>query len=317
MEPIGNELERRDWPFERRFRALTYAFRVRSDLPGVGPFLERLLAAFLDTAPDAGVGMGEEVPTYTLTRRLSFGIEEERRVNRYELFQDASSIQRVPHPGSMVDWVILDSTRRAVEANERFVAVHGAVVFCDGRAVVLPASPDSGKTTLSAGLTRSGFGFLGDEVTLVDPATGWVHPFLRPLLIEPPSMAVLSGLLSELPPEHEQYRHLRYQVTAEDLRQGSTGGPCPVGFVVLPAYRSGSVTGLLPISRAAALMRLGEQAFNRARIGNAGIETLARVVASAECFELPIGDLPQAISAVQSLFARPLVGATISATSIR
>jgi hypothetical protein len=309
MEPIGDALAHRTWPFERNFHALAFTFRVRSDLPGIGPFLERLLAAFLDAWPD--VSEIDDVPTYTLTYRLSPGARRERTVYRYELFQDVTSIQRVADPGSMVDWVILDSTRRAVQAAERSVAVHAAAVSRDGRAVIMPAAPDSGKTTLSAGLTRAGFAFLGDEVTLVDPATGWAHPFLRPLLIEPPSMAVLPGLLSELPSEHETFRHIRYQVSAEDLRRGSTGAPCPISYVVLPAYRSGSATRLRPVSRAAALMRLWEQTFNRARMGGTGITTLAEVVGGAECFELPIGDLQEAVRAIQSLFARSLVDAPI------
>jgi hypothetical protein len=308
MDAIDDELDRRDWPFERRFRALTYTFRVRSDLPDVGPFLERLLAAFREDGADGADAIDDVVTTYTLTSRRSSGTQRERRVNRYELFQGASSIQRVRDPGSMLDWVIIDSTRAAIDANERFVAVHAAVVSDGDRAVVMPAAPDSGKTTLGAGLTRSGFRFLGDEVALLDTASGWVHPFLRPLLIEPPSMAVLTGLLAELPVECERFRHRRYQVTAEDLRPDSTGVPCPVGFVVLPAYRPRSATQVRPVSRAKALMRLGEQTFNRARIGRAGIGTLADVVAGAECFELPIGDLDEAILAVRSLFSRTAEG---------
>ena len=303
MDAIRDELDRRHWPFERDFRMLTCTFRVRSDLPDVGPFLERLLAAFLEDEADGAGEVGDVLTTYTLTSRRSSGTQHERRVNRYELFQGASSIQRVRDPGSMLDWVIIDSTRRAIDANERFVAVHAAVVSDGQRAVVMPAAPDSGKTTLSAGLTRSGFRFLGDEVALVD-GSGWVHPFPRPLLIEPPSMAVLAGVLPELPPECERFRHRRYQVTAEDLRPDSTGDSCPVGLIVFPAYRAGSATQVRPVSRTTALMRLGEQTFNRARIGSAGIGALADVVAGAECFELPIGDLHEAVLAVRSLFTR-------------
>jgi hypothetical protein len=98
---------------------------------------------------------------------------------------------------------------------------------------------------------------------------------------------------------------------------GATGGPCSVGYVVLPAYHAASVTRLRPISRATALMRLGEQTFNRARMGGAGIVALARVVSGAECFELPIADLHEAIRAIEGLFARSLSGATIQATPAR
>lgn len=298
MEPeiASEQLDSRDWPFDRRFRALSYAYRVRSDLEGAGRVVERLLAPFADSALEG------RVPTYTLTHRLSPGPEDERRTYCYELFQDGESIQRVSTPGSMLDWVILDTTRRAVEGADRYVAVHAGVVSLDGRAVLMPAPPDSGKTTLVAGLTRAGFQFMGDEVALIEPGTAFVHPFLRPLLIEPSSMAVLSGLVSDLPAIYERFRGVRFHVAAEDLRTGATGSPCPVGYVVFPAYRAGSETRLHSISRAEAVIRIADQMFNRPEMGTLGIRSLAAVVGGAQCFELPIGDLGDAIREVRGLF---------------
>jgi hypothetical protein len=299
VQPIDVDviLDRREWPYDSRFRALGYAFRVRSDLEGADRVVGRLLAPFADTTPPAG-----RVATYTLTHRLSSGGEAERATYCYELFQDGQSIQRVATPGSMLDWVILDSTRHAVEGLTRYVGVHAAVASLHGRAVLMPAPPDSGKTTLVAGLTRGGFQFLGDEVALIEPETMLVHPFLRPLLIERGSMAVLDGLASDLPAMYGRFRGVRYQVAAEDLRTGAEGSPCPIAYAVLPRYREGSATRLQPISRATALMRVWDQTFNRSGIGTFGIRTLANVLRGAECFELPIGDLHEAIQEIRSLF---------------
>jgi hypothetical protein len=292
----SEQLDDRDWPFERRFRALDYAYCVRSDLEGADRVVDRLLAPFADASVEG------RVPTYTLTHRLSPGLEEERKTYRYELFQDGGSIQRVPEPGSMLDWVILDSTRRAVEGAHRFLAVHAAAASFDGRAVLMPAPPDSGKTTLVAGLTRAGFQFLGDEVALIEPQSALLHPFLRPLLVERSSMTVLHGLASELPAVYERFRGVRYHVAAEDLRTGSIGSPCPVGYVVLPAYRAGSDTSLRSISRATALIRIADQLFSQPGIDKRGLRTLAEVVERARCFELQIGDLATAIREVRGLF---------------
>src|SRR5262245_25904362 len=142
------DLEGRTWPFERRFRALSYGFAVRSDLADIGPVVERLLGGFSDD--DA---TDDDVPTYSLTHRLDPASDEERRLRPYELVHDGRSVQRVANPGSMLEWVIIDSTRRAVRDDERFVAVHAGVVSSGGHAVLMPAPPDSGKTTLTAGLT--------------------------------------------------------------------------------------------------------------------------------------------------------------------
>ncbi|HZD81195.1 MAG TPA: hypothetical protein VE646_14310, partial [Actinomycetota bacterium] len=109
-------LRDRNWPFDRWFRALGYTFRVRSDLDGAQGVLSRLLAPFLDRDEP------EQVPTYTLTRRLSPGSIQDTSRFRYELFLDGSSIQRVSSPGSMLDWLITDFCRRAVESTEEYVA---------------------------------------------------------------------------------------------------------------------------------------------------------------------------------------------------
>ena len=123
-------------------------------------------------------------------------------------------------------------------------------------------------------------------------------------MIEPPSMDALGGLESELPAAYAGFRATRYQVAAEDLRAGSTGTPSPVAFVVFPSYCAGSETFVRPISRGAALVRLVGQTFNMSRMGKLGFETLADMLRGAECFELPIGDLHQAIGAVRGLFER-------------
>lgn len=289
-------MDGRSWPFERRFRALDYAFCVRTDLEDAGLVVGRLLAPFVDPKPYAPAA------TYTLTHRLTPGPRDDRDRYCYELFHDADSIQRVANPGSMLDMVILDVTRRAVESTNRYLAVHAGVVALHGQALLLSAPADSGKTTLVAGLTRVGFDFLGDEIALLEPGTGLVHPFFRPLMIERPSMDVLDGLASELPAAYEGFRATRYQVSSEDLRPGSKGTPSPVAFVAFPSFHAGLETRLRPISRAAAMIRLAGQAFNMLTMGKAAIETFADVIRGAECFELPMGDLHQAIGEIRGLF---------------
>jgi hypothetical protein len=120
-------------------------------------------------------------------------------------------------------------------------------------------------------------------------------------------MEVLAGLAGELSPDHEAFRHVRYQVVAEDLRPGATGAPCPVSHVVFPSYRAGSATRLEPIARAAAMMRLAEQTFNRGTMGESGMRALGRVVSAAECHELRFDDLDEAIGMIRGVLDRATI----------
>jgi hypothetical protein len=280
--------------FEATYRALSYGFRVWSDLPSAGEVLGRLLAPF------AVEGATADARTYVLRRDGSFPADGS---DAYELLLDGAQIQRVPSPGSMVDWLIADFSRQAVEGCEDLLAVHAAVASLDGEAVLMSAPPDAGKTTLVAGLTLAGFSFLTDEVALIDPATRWVHPFPRPLMIEPGSMDVLDGLEARLPAAYEGFRYVRHHVAPDDLRPGALGSPCPIRSLVIPSYRADGPTALAPIHRAEALELLARQTFNFGRLGRLGFETLAAVVRAADCYTLAISDLARAIASVGALYS--------------
>jgi serine kinase of HPr protein (carbohydrate metabolism regulator) len=62
------------------------------------------------------------------------------------------------------------------------VFVHAGVVGYGGRAIVIPGSSFSGKTTLVAELVRAGAIYYSDEYAVLDEA-GRVHPYAKPLSI--------------------------------------------------------------------------------------------------------------------------------------
>jgi hypothetical protein len=202
----------------------------------------------------------------------------------------------------MVDWLVADLCRRAVAGTTRYLAIHAAVASRDDRAIILPAAPDGGKSTLVAGMVRAGSSFLSDEVALIDPQTGWVHPFPRPLLLDPSSVAALNGLEDELPPDYELFRLDKYHVAPDDLRAGALGIERPVSLIVQPRYEAGAVSRLEAMSRADALRLLVEQSFNLDRSGGEGVLALAEVVRGATCYRLTFGDLAWAVRIVHGLF---------------
>ena len=259
-------------------------------MPESREVLSRLLGPFVDR----GKG-GAELPTYTLRDR---GADVARR---YALHLDDSKIQEVVSAGSMLDWLIAHFCQQAIDTTEEFLALHAGVVASDGVSAIFPAPPDAGKTTLTAGLTRAGLGFLSDEIAAIDTDTALVHPFPRPILMDAATMDVLDGLREELPPAYEAFRRGRYHVAPDDLRPGSLGTACEIGFVIAPAYRPGSSTTLQPMSRAETLMHLADTSFNLDRMGRAGFEALVQVARSGRGYRLSIGDLESAIAIVTDL----------------
>jgi biotin carboxyl carrier protein len=279
------------WAFERSYRALSYGFRVRSNVPRIGKLVDRLLYAFVADASTNGV-------TYSLLHR-------EGMSPPFALFRDDVCIHQVEWPASMIDWVLSDTTTQAIDASDDYIAVHAGAVSSHGRGLILPAPPDSGKTTLVAALTRAGFSYLSDEVALIDPATGLLHPLPRPLAMDNGSLDAIPGLRSTLPRDHKSLMRYRFHIPPEDLRDSPVGGPCRVTHVIAPRFDSESTTTLTPLSRAATLMCLAENSFNARRFGSRGLRVLAPLVVDANGYELRFGNLNEAVERIAALMHAP------------
>ena len=264
---------------------------MRRDIPEVSAIIDRLFAPFLDASSDG-------------PRRVYHFGRSRAENGRFELLVDDVSVQRPASVGSMLRWLIVDMTNRAVTQTADFACVHASAAAFDGRAIVLPAPPDHGKTTTVAGLVRAGWDLLTDEAALFDLCDDLLHPFPRPMTLSETSMAALPGLVDSLPSSYEEFRRLDYHLTADDLRPGALGSPARVAFVVFPSYAPGRITELVPLARGEAVMEMIRGTFNMERVGGRGVETLGRVVRAADCYRLDIGALEPAVELIRGLFAR-------------
>jgi hypothetical protein len=113
---------------------------------------------------------------------------------------------------------VLDSRLRAYIALEApsHIFVHAGVVAHNGRAIVIPGTSFSGKTTLVSELVRAGATYYSDEYAVLDDS-GLVVPYPKPLSIR-------DGGFSQT--DH-----------AVESIGGSAGvDPLPVGLVVVTSY---------------------------------------------------------------------------------
>lgn len=184
-----------------------------------------------------------------------------------------------------------------------FLALHAAVVERNGRALILPAPPGSGKSTLCAGLINRGWRLLSDELALIDPASVMLTPIPRPVSLKNDSIDIIKSFAPETvfsPIVHETVKgrvaHMRPLADAV-ARSNEHAQP---GWVVLPQYVAGQAARLDPMPKAEALLRMAENAFNYATHGQRGFEVLAEVVDQSDCYRFSYGSLDEATE----LFAR-------------
>lgn len=188
----------------------------------------------------------------------------------------------------------------------RFLTLHAAVLERHGRALVLPAPSGSGKSTLCAALALSGWRLLSDELALIDPATGLIHPLPRPVSLKNASIEIVRRFAPSArfgPPVHETVKGTVVHMSPPAQGVARAAEPARPGWIVLPRWADGQPARLQPLPKAQALMRLIENAFNYNVHGLAGFERLARMVDDSACHHFSYTRLEEALPVFDALAA--------------
>jgi hypothetical protein len=288
-------LDRRTWPrVTPTYRALDFDFAVRLASDDLADYVTRLLAPFATERP---------------ARHLYSVVDDGASYkSRYALYFGGQHIIRTPFEALALAYLLWHVNHRVVVDSDRYLLLHAAVASFNGSGILLPAAMDSGKTTLVAGLVQRGCGYLTDEAAAIDPATHTVVPYPKPLTIDRGSWDALAELRPALDDRFVPYVRDQWHVTADSIRPGAIGEPCPVRLIATPRYEAGAETRLEPISRAQAVLMMAEHAFNFASHKSRGLDTLAEVVRGSECYRLTIGSLDAACDLIMGIVERLEVG---------
>jgi len=188
--------------------------------------------------------------------------------------------------------------------SHQFLMLHSAVVEKNGKAVLLPAWPGSGKSTLSAALVHRGWRLLSDEFGLIRPGTNAMIPFPRSIPLKNESIAIVRDFAPEavIGPTFPKTRkgdvaHLK--VPAESVqRSGETAEP---SFVIFPRYSPGQRANLRPLAKARAFMKLAGNAFNYELLGESGFSTVASLIRACDTCLFHYDDLEKAVQTLDNL----------------
>ena len=179
----------------------------------------------------------------------------------------------------------------------RFLLLHAASVERDGRAIILTGESGAGKSTLSAVLGERGWRFMGDEFALLEPETGLLHPFPRPVSLKNGSIAAMSAMVAadRFGPTIEgtpkgTIRHLRPRTEAL-VRMDEPARPA---LILFPRY--GAERAVRPVGAAEAFMRLTQASTNYVALGETGFGALTGLVQSCPAMAI---DYPDADTACE------------------
>src|SRR5690606_31713230 len=185
-----------------------------------------------------------------------------------------------------------------------FLMLHAAVVERDGYALILPAAPGSGKTTLCAALIHRGWRLLSDEFGLVRPGTTSFLPLPRPMPLKNDSIPLLESFAPEA----------RFGPVIQNTRKGTIRHLCParadidraaasapVRWIVFPQWRADAALALRQVPPAEGFAQLAANAFNYEMLGHEGFCTVRSLVDAGTCFTLDYSRLDEAIGALDNM----------------
>lgn len=183
--------------------------------------------------------------------------------------------------------------------------LHAGVVERDGCALVMPALPGSGKSTLTAALSLRGWRLLSDEFGAFDLSRQRFRPVLKPIGLKNQSIDVLRAFEPgvELGPSFPNTRKGTVAHVAPPLdavqRVHEAARP---GAVVLPRWQAGSETRLVRVVPQQAFSSLAFNAFNYQVMGGAAFNAMVAIARHCPVWQLVYSDLPDALATLERLW---------------
>lgn len=186
----------------------------------------------------------------------------------------------------------------------QYLMLHAAVVERNGVAILLPATPGSGKSTLCAALVHRGWRLLSDEFGLFDFKNRCLTPFPRPIALKNESIDVIrrfapEAVLGPLFPKTRKgtVAHLRPPLASVQRMHEAV----PPAWVIFPKFSAGARLLLRAVPKAQAFLRLAHNSFNYEITGPDGFRAVGEIVRSSRCYDLAYGDLDEAVSHIDAL----------------
>lgn len=279
-------------------RSGLFAFRLRSDVERVDRAIERLYADY----PSPGE---QEFCDFELEVARPSGLRRWLRPQVRALYDSELVFEPLPvgHAFPLMEWALnFCVTSHAFE----HLSLHAAVVERGGRAVILPAPPGSGKSTLCAALVHRGWRLLSDELTLVGLDDGRVHPLVRPVSLKNRSIEIISAFAPEsqfCEPTHDTLKgtvaHMRVP-TPHVQRMHESALPA---WIVFPRWEADAPAVLSERDRADTALELGRNSFNLPVLGQDGFAALTRLVDTCQCHDFRYGRLDDAMRVFDALAA--------------
>jgi len=271
--------------------------KIRSD---VAPFAEALQCVYRAfPADDSGSAFFDVEARLlrTRSRRRPWIARTEFELDGLRPFDPLAADSHLPMFEWSLNWCF--ATRF-----HRHVLLHSGVVARDDAAVVIPAVPGTGKSTLTAALVCRGYRLLSDEFGAIDDETKALVPVVRPIALKNESIEVIRRFAPDavLGPVFRNTRKGDVAHVAPDPRSvAQRDRRAQPRLVIFPRYEAGSDLQVASMPQALSFIKLASNSFNYELTGPRGFDAVRHLVRNCRCYELRYSDLESAVEAIDGL----------------
>ena len=266
------KIDRLGWAAGINF--LAYGLRI-----GIRANKSEVLKRSLDYLPPKWKPASSPVVDY-LYSVIGGGSEGQSKVRHYNLlYAGPFRLARVMDLDKLFEILESDLQLNIAERARSRLFVHAGVVGWKSRAIIVPGSSFSGKTTLVAALVRAGATYYSDEYAVFD-RWGRVHPYPRPLCIR----------------QENNGRSKRFPVEAFGGVPGDK--PLRVGLIVLTEYQPGARWRTRSLSPGQAALALLAHTVPVRRRPRSALATIRRVVPGTKVVKGVRGEAEQIVDSL-------------------
>ena len=182
--------------------------------------------------------------------------------------------------------------------------LHAGAVEREGAAMLFPAWPGHGKSTLCAALVHSGWRLLSDEFGLLRPADGMLLPMPRLIPLKNESIGVIRRFRPQAfigPSFHGTRKGTVAHVRPPEDSVLRSQEPARPRWLVFPRWAAGSPLALTSVPKSQAFLRAATNSFNYEVLDEAAFNLVAGMVRDCACYSLVYSDLDEAVATLGAL----------------
>jgi hypothetical protein len=205
----------------------------------------------------------------------------------WQIFRDGMLLCEPTYKQGVAETLMQDFTSRLIDANLSQPVLHAAALARAGQAVLVPAISGSGKSTLAAWMLWRGWGYLTDELVLIDAQSGAVRGLPRPLALKHGSAEL--GRAWFPPAVRTEFPLRAVWIDPREVVEQAQAG-----VLVFPNYQPGQAFRVQALSAAEAVFELLRALVNARHLPGNGLPAMTALARRAPAFRLTYGALDDA-----------------------